>query len=430
MGLSNHNCQPFVRKEKEERNAHFTFHVFRRANPDELPAEAPPWLHPRCDQPPHQLIESESHLESSPMLCSAPGGKPSSNWLDRLRSTKGFPTSGDVGLDDFLLTKPTADEDASDSPTSDDAAASNSLVNSNSVAEQAPEISGRNGEGDWFGVMTNVLSDLFYMGGPTGISGKKSARKQTNPKFCALPASPALRKDEKAAGARAASLNSNRNSNIVRSQRGGDCADEVDEEQDKGECRRGDGEGCGGDRELKGYSRSEVTVIDTSYEVWKFDKLVFRKRNIWKVRDKKGKSWLSAAAKKKRKKGSGGLDSEFDHGSVSGGAKKKAKVLNFHSTVVAIGGNCVWPSDDGQKSQDEEMEDVPTQVGVKLGQLPRINRHVCFGRTTLVHDSRSPRVSNKGNSSVVLIKAMPNSKKSGGNVPKNQLKERQRQQKA
>ncbi|CAI0424524.1 unnamed protein product [Linum tenue] len=86
--------------------------------------------------------------------------------MDRLRSTKGFPISGDVGLDDFLLTKPTADEDASDSPTSDDAAASNSLVNSNSVAEQAPEILGRNGEGDWFGVMTNVLSDLFYMGGP------------------------------------------------------------------------------------------------------------------------------------------------------------------------------------------------------------------------------------------------------------------------
>ncbi|CAL1375638.1 unnamed protein product [Linum trigynum] len=199
------------------------------------------------------------------MLCSVPDGKPSSNWLDRLRSTKGFPTSGDVGLDDFLLTKPTADDDASDSPTSDDAIASNSLVNSNSVAEQAPKISGRNGEGDWFGVMTNVLSDLFYMGRPTGITRNKGARKQTNPKFRALLASPALRGDEKAAG-------------------------------------------CGGDRELKGYSRSEVTVIDTSYEVWKFDKLVFRKRNIWKVRDKKGKSWVSAAAKKKRKKGSGGLE--------------------------------------------------------------------------------------------------------------------------
>ncbi|CAI0431554.1 unnamed protein product [Linum tenue] len=239
------------------------------------------------------------------MLCSVPGGKPSSNWLDRLRSSKGFPTSSDVGLDDFLLTKPTADEDACDSPTSDDAAASNSLVNSNSVTEQAPEISSRNGEGDWFGVMTNFLSDLFYMGGPTGITRNKGARKQTNPKFCALPASPALRGDEKAAGVTNSSLNSNSNSNIVRSKRGGDG---VDEEKDKDECSRGDVEGCGGDRELKGYSRSEVTVIDTSYEVWKFDKLVFRKRNIWKVRDKKGKSWVSAAVKKKRKKGSGRLE--------------------------------------------------------------------------------------------------------------------------
>ncbi|CAL1366525.1 unnamed protein product [Linum trigynum] len=356
------------------------------------------------------------------MLCSVPAGKPSSNWLDRLRSTKGFPIAGDVGLDDFLLTNPNADDETSDSPTSDDAAASNSLVNSNSVVEQAPEISGRDVEGEyWFGVMTNALSDLFYMGRTTGISRKKSARKQTNPKFCALP-------EEKAAGATTvtASLNSNRNSNIVRPRRGGDDVDEGDEEKEKDECRRGgDGEGCGGDRELKGYSRSEVTVIDTSYEVWKFDKLVFRKKNVWKVRDKKGKSWMSAAAaaaaKKKRKKGSGGLDSEYDHGSVSGGAKKKAKVLNFCSTVVANGGNCVPPSDDGQKLQDETMEEVPREVGDELSQVPRINR---------VHGSRSPRISEKGNSSVVLIKAMPSSKKSGENVPKNQLKERQRPQKA
>ncbi|KAM7274554.1 hypothetical protein ACFE04_016420 [Oxalis oulophora] len=40
--------------------------------------------------------------------------------------------------------------------------------------------------------------------------------------------------------------------------------------------------------ELFEFSRSEVTVIDTSFDVWKFDKLFFRKKNVWKVRDKKG----------------------------------------------------------------------------------------------------------------------------------------------
>ncbi|KAM7280851.1 hypothetical protein ACFE04_007985 [Oxalis oulophora] len=34
--------------------------------------------------------------------------------------------------------------------------------------------------------------------------------------------------------------------------------------------------------ELFGFSRSEVTVIDTSFDVWKFDKLLFRKKNVRK----------------------------------------------------------------------------------------------------------------------------------------------------
>ncbi|KAM7261317.1 hypothetical protein ACFE04_008684 [Oxalis oulophora] len=40
--------------------------------------------------------------------------------------------------------------------------------------------------------------------------------------------------------------------------------------------------------ELFEFSRSEVTVIDTSFDVWKFDKLLFRKKNVRKVRDKIG----------------------------------------------------------------------------------------------------------------------------------------------
>ncbi|KAM7278760.1 hypothetical protein ACFE04_005894 [Oxalis oulophora] len=50
--------------------------------------------------------------------------------------------------------------------------------------------------------------------------------------------------------------------------------------------------------ELFEFSRSEVTVIDTSFDVWKFDKLLFRKKNVWKVRDKKGT--INAALRRKK----------------------------------------------------------------------------------------------------------------------------------
>ncbi|CAN1251121.1 hypothetical protein LINPERPRIM_LOCUS7630 [Linum perenne] len=264
------------------------------------------------------------------MMCSIPAEKSSSNWLDRLRSNKGFPASGDVTLDHFL-TNPTVEE-PSDSPKPD-VSASNSNINSSNSGETSAQI----GERDWFGAINHVLSDLFIMGGPTVISRTKSARKQTNPKFFPLPPPP---EDEKAAIAVASSFDSDHNSNI-----NDDCSGGGDDEmeEDKYKDDRFRAEGRGGDDELKGYSRSEVTVIDTSYEVWKFDKLVFRKKNDWKVRDKKGRSWLSAATRK-RKKGSGGLESE------SGGAKKKkSKVFSSHassSIAVTNGGNCASQFDD------------------------------------------------------------------------------------
>lgn len=63
-----------------------------------------------------------------------------------------------------------------------------------------------------------------------------------------------------------------------------------------GEEENGDDDG--GD-ELKGFTRSEVTVIDTSCPGWKVDKLVFRKKNVWKVRERKPKN--KSSVKKKRK---------------------------------------------------------------------------------------------------------------------------------
>jgi hypothetical protein len=54
-----------------------------------------------------------------------------------------------------------------------------------------------------------------------------------------------------------------------------------------------------GERELKGYSKSEVTVIDTSCAVWKTEKVVFRRKSVWKVREKKTK--LRSFGRNKRK---------------------------------------------------------------------------------------------------------------------------------
>ncbi|KHN19561.1 hypothetical protein glysoja_027818 [Glycine soja] len=49
--------------------------------------------------------------------------------------------------------------------------------------------------------------------------------------------------------------------------------------------------------ELKGFTKSEVTVIDTSSPGWKVDKFVFRKNNVWKVREKKTKNKFLAKRK-------------------------------------------------------------------------------------------------------------------------------------
>lgn len=74
-----------------------------------------------------------------------------------------------------------------------------------------------------------------------------------------------------------------------------------------------------GERELKGYSKSEVTVIDTSCEVWKTEKLVFRRKSVWKVREKKRK--VRSFGRNKRKVVSG--DEEGDDGIEEKRKKKK-----------------------------------------------------------------------------------------------------------
>ncbi|KAK6118511.1 hypothetical protein DH2020_047778 [Rehmannia glutinosa] len=101
-----------------------------------------------------------------------------------------------------------------------------------------------------------------------------------------------------------------------------------EKELDKWENER---EGVGRDGNLVGFSRTEVTVIDTSYELWKFEKFLYRKKNVWKVRDRKVKS--ETVGSKKKRKVSGGMEEEDRHGG------KKSKV----DTKEGNGEECELP---------------------------------------------------------------------------------------
>ncbi|KAJ6677430.1 FANTOM PROTEIN [Salix viminalis] len=336
------------------------------------------------------------------MLCSVQTSKSGSNWLDRLWSNKGFNNSND---DDLSVPNP------SSSPITD---ASNSVINSNSesthsesdqnkvTATTTTEISSSDSK-DLLFLMNNVLSDLFNMGGGSDpIEGssrhsrkkEKIPRKQTKPKFCFVSGNNSsndsldcVRKDQNALVA-TGSLNSDKNSNNV------DCGVDDEEEEDVEEEKE-KGFGVSGDKELKGYSRSEVTVIDTSCQVWKFDKMVFRKKNVWKVRDKKGKSWVFGSKKRKV------IDLESANGN---GAKKKAKVSNLE-----VGSS--EDANDVRKAEDERREEV---------EMAEDHSQVATKR---IHLSRSPDKSKKSGSSVILITAIPTSNKRGRNITKNRLKD-------
>ncbi|KAK7410765.1 hypothetical protein VNO78_01839 [Psophocarpus tetragonolobus] len=183
------------------------------------------------------------------MLCSAQTGKAGLNWLDRLRSNKGIPTGDEPDLDSFLLTT---------HPQSPQARPNR---NPPSEARDHPR------------PMTTILAELFCMGATLTQTNKKCPRKQTNPKiFLASSAATTI-----AASAAPSSAYA-----VVPQVEEEAPADRADEEEGN---------------ELKGFSKSEVTVIDTSCPGWKVDKFVFRKNNVWKVRERKPKNKFLAKRK-------------------------------------------------------------------------------------------------------------------------------------
>lgn len=193
-----------------------------------------------------------------------------------------------------------------------------------------------------FNLMSHVLAELFIMGGESNglplpkFHPQKCSRKQPSPRFCGPLNSPAFScignensnnndaasNDDPHAKRESASpvsddysgvglvkeLRGDERVKLVENASSGEEEEEEQEEKDKG-CWK-----------LSGFSRTEVTVIDTSFARWKFEKMLFRKKNVWKVRDKKGKT--VNFTKKKRK--STGVDDE----NVSRADVKKAKVLD------------------------------------------------------------------------------------------------------
>ncbi|KAH1037889.1 hypothetical protein J1N35_039632 [Gossypium stocksii] len=345
------------------------------------------------------------------MLCSIPTAKSGSNWLDRLRSSKGFPTGDNLDLDHFLANPNPSDSpitNASDSPNSNSESTHSNDGQLQNPKPPPPEAIPSDPEGDkeWFGIMSNVLSELFNMGEKaqtSRFSRKKASRKQTNPRICTFK-TPEEQKSS--------SDNVRNDKDILVSTRSSNSREESKEAGENNNVEEDKEEGEGeGERELKGYSRSEVTVIDTSCPVWKVDKLIFRRKNIWKVKDKKGKS--RTIGRKKRKP----PPSDLNNVGISN-KKPKISSLELRSLKETSGRECGSPANHGWNGPDDKEEEVRDEGPADLTQVLR--KRFPF--------SRLPRKSGKG-SSVILMKAIPTGKKNGAKLAKNGLKDSQRQYK-
>lgn len=242
------------------------------------------------------------------------------------------------------------------------------------------------------------------------FSRKKTSRKQTNPKICIIKtsnvntseeqksSSDSVRKDENIP-ASTTSLNSKEEAKREWKEEGDDYnVEEEEQEEENGK----------GERELLGYSRSEVTVIDTSCEVWKVDKLIFRRKNIWKVKDKKGKSRI--VGRKKRKAPPPPPPPSYDDN--NGGVwNKKRKISSSELRSLKDTSGKESGSPTNHNAPGEKGELVCNETPDDLTQVLR---------------KRLPRKSGKGSTSVILIKSIPTGKKNGAKLAKNRLKDTQR----
>ncbi|KAM1712053.1 hypothetical protein ACFXTN_002221 [Malus domestica] len=386
------------------------------------------------------------------MLCSVPATKSGSNWLNRLRSNKGFPTCESSDLDHFLTRNLSSSSEFPNpnfvSPSTDSTRPDSDRVD-NRYETSFPNRDDQRGA--IIGMKSNVLSELFFMGGAdesSKISGKKIPRKQANPRVCVASSTnsngdaTANAAEEKSSGCErnvenAFDKSASDNSSLVGKKKkkkknevggnvgGGECeGEEEEEEEDKGE--------------MKGYSRSEVTVIDTSCGVWKTDKLVFRRKSVWKVREKKVKGRSSGRHKRKV------VDEEHVGDDID---KKKAKVSVSALDVEAGGDECIALNSihEGQKPQNDMLDNLNDR-GEEFGKYLPDNKtkdrrkgqvHLklqsdltilccCLYAPTFPFN-RTMRTLEKRGSSVICIKGIPTDSKKGGKLHRKCLKDSQKQ---
>ncbi|XP_068635602.1 uncharacterized protein [Aristolochia californica] len=240
------------------------------------------------------------------MLCSIKSDSP---WLHRLRASKGFPVESALDLEHFLSSNPNPSHCVSESlmsgsvPSPENSKGSASLPEMNSIAPHNCV------KEQWFDLMNNVLAELFNMGGRDfpKMQALKSTRKQANPKICVISSSTSVQDSCILGGQILAMSPSSADNSVAEAKDEGKEGGFVDAEEEISQT-------VGVDVDLDLFSRTVVTIIDTSSSTWKSEKLLLRKKDVWKIRDKKRN--LVDTSRKKRK---------LDRSVPSGGCKKKLK---------------------------------------------------------------------------------------------------------
>ncbi|XXG66907.1 hypothetical protein AAC387_Pa06g0371 [Persea americana] len=350
------------------------------------------------------------------MLCSiSTNNKSGSTWLDRLRTSKGFPVQTDLDLDHFLNPNPNlpnSPPQKQDEEQEEDIPSLSNTINIEKPHKSLPEMAKKSD--DWFEIMSSVLSELFNMGDPRDIARihaleqgrKRSFRKQSNPKICLLSSSGSVGESclVVAGGVPALSPSSADNS-IAEAKRSDDCllpgkqgvADSAGPEEEISRA-------VAVDLDLSAFSRAEVTIIDTSAPVWKSEKLIFRKGSVWKIRDKK----QSYASRRKRKvdqlDGRPAAPGEEKQQKRSPLPSKAGKEAACEERLISSNGGSTH---NGKGKASKEAPDNLSQI---------IERRPQF--------SRSPRKPATKDSSVFLIQCIPTARKNDTSSSKNRLKDK------
>lgn len=247
------------------------------------------------------------------MLCSIPTNKPGSTWLDRLRTSKGFPVQTGLDLEHFLNPNPNLPLSPDSSSQQEDLPSPNPIsipADEKSPKSLLPRMDTKKKNDDWFEIMSSVLSELFNMGDPheiariraLGNDRKRAFRKQSNPKICLLSSSGSVGESCLGVAAGVAALSPSSVDNSIAEAKRSDDDRSMPGKQgifDSAAPEEEISQAVAVDLDLSAFSRAEVTIIDTSTPVWKSEKLIFRKGSIWKIRDKKQSS--GNASRRKRK---------------------------------------------------------------------------------------------------------------------------------